>query len=307
MLDQFIALIRQYIDQAIYVWGGQGQPTNEADIRRCETSSTNAERAIALYNRRVAQGVNPVIKFDCSGLIIWALQQLGLIGYDTTANGLYRKAQAISRDDLLVGDLVFKTDSSGTAYHVGVVTRIVNGLPYITEAKGRDYGVIETAVSTNWDKYGRNPFIDTTGGTTMSTILKLGSQGDAVKEMQQKLIFLEYDLGTAGADGDFGSKTDAAVRAFQTDAKITVDGQAGPQTLAALDAAVIAKKAQTSIIDYKPALDAANKQIDDLEAKVLFLSNEIAAGQSFVADLKSQLEAEKPLADKYRTIKSALA
>jgi hypothetical protein len=57
-------------------------------------------------------------------------------------------------------------------------------------------------------------------------------QGDDVKLVQNRLIALGYILGIP--DGVFGSKTDAAVRAFQGDNGLTVDGAIGPQTWAKL-------------------------------------------------------------------------
>lgn len=67
--------------------------------------------------------------------------------------------------------------------------------------------------------------------------LMLGSKGPAVKEMQQKLITLGYDLGNYGADGDFGSITFAAIKQFQRDKNITIDGVCGVVTKTYLDAA----------------------------------------------------------------------
>ncbi|WP_067927611.1 peptidoglycan-binding protein [Alicyclobacillus shizuokensis] len=64
------------------------------------------------------------------------------------------------------------------------------------------------------------------------TVLKVGSQGTAVKEVQQKLNELGYSCGTV--DGDFGPKTESAVKAFQKAKKLTVDGQVGPATWSAL-------------------------------------------------------------------------
>ena len=65
-----------------------------------------------------------------------------------------------------------------------------------------------------------------------SSTLKPGDKHDSVKAMQTRLIQLGYLTGSA--DGDFGDNTRAAVRAFQTAAKLTADGIAGPQTLSAL-------------------------------------------------------------------------
>ena len=42
------------------------------------------------------------------------------------------------------------------------------------------------------------------------------------------LIECGYSCGTAGADGEFGSGTDAALRKFQKDNSLVVDGQYGP-------------------------------------------------------------------------------
>ena len=68
-------------------------------------------------------------------------------------------------------------------------------------------------------------------------ILKNGMAGDDVKELQSALILLGYSCGSYGADGDFGDCTEMAVRKFQQEHNCDVDGEAGPQTLAALRAA----------------------------------------------------------------------
>lgn len=56
------------------------------------------------------------------------------------------------------------------------------------------------------------------------------------RDVQEKLILLGYEPGQI--DGAYGPHTRAAVRAFQKDAQIRIDGIVGPQTLNALDAFV---------------------------------------------------------------------
>ena len=70
------------------------------------------------------------------------------------------------------------------------------------------------------------------------TTIRRGSTGPDVVECQEDLIQLNYDVGPAGADGVYGRKTEAAVKAFQANSGLTADGICGPRTWAALDAAV---------------------------------------------------------------------
>ncbi len=60
------------------------------------------------------------------------------------------------------------------------------------------------------------------------------STNKSTKEMQQMLIKLGYDCGAAGADGILGANTKKAIKTFQKDNQLTVDGIYGPQTEKAL-------------------------------------------------------------------------
>ena len=66
-------------------------------------------------------------------------------------------------------------------------------------------------------------------------ILKQGSSGPDVQDLQQKLKDLGFDPN--GVDGNFGPGTKAAVIAFQQSKGLQADGVVGPATLAALQAA----------------------------------------------------------------------
>ncbi|MEU6911974.1 serine/threonine-protein kinase [Streptomyces olindensis] len=61
-----------------------------------------------------------------------------------------------------------------------------------------------------------------------------GDHGQRVVQVQCMLTERGYDVGGSGVDGSFGKDTAAAVRAFQRDKGLEVDGQVGPKTWAAL-------------------------------------------------------------------------
>lgn len=65
-------------------------------------------------------------------------------------------------------------------------------------------------------------------------MLKRGSTGLFVKELQEKLISIGYSCGRYGADGEFGNDTYNAVIRFQKDRALEVDGVVGPNTWKAL-------------------------------------------------------------------------
>lgn len=82
-----------------------------------------------------------------------------------------------------------------------------------------------------------------TGTTTAQTVttynvalplLKKGTTGDSVKAMQILLSGWGYDCGKYGADGDFGSATETALKAFQAAMGLEADGKCGPKTWAKL-------------------------------------------------------------------------
>jgi peptidoglycan hydrolase-like protein with peptidoglycan-binding domain len=67
------------------------------------------------------------------------------------------------------------------------------------------------------------------------TLIARGSNGAAVRQIQESLIAQGYTLSEFGIDGIFDKETDAAVRIFQADVGARVDGIVGPETMAALD------------------------------------------------------------------------
>lgn len=77
--------------------------------------------------------------------------------------------------------------------------------------------------------------------------LTRGDTGKAVERLQNALVTLGHMSAQArnSGPGVFGPRTESAVRAFQASARITVDGEAGPQTEAALEAALARGSSQS--------------------------------------------------------------
>ena len=104
---------------------------------------------------------------------------------------------------------------------------------------------------------------DIAGGTVDSfTTLRKGMTGEAVRQMQQRLIALGY-LAAGSADGNYGTKTAEAVYAFQKANGLVRDGIAGSKTLSKLygSAAATATPAPTATPSVKdPTIQIATNK-----------------------------------------------
>ena len=133
------------------------------------------------------------------------------------------------------------------ADHVGIVTKVSGTSFWVTEGNYRDsvktrsmqvngryirgFGLPDYAKKAT----GVASAMPTTTVTEKTVTVKLrqlkkGSVGNDVKALQTLLIVGGYSCGSAGADGDFGSGTDAAVRKYQKANGLTVDGVVGAVT-----------------------------------------------------------------------------
>ncbi len=252
MLKEFLEYLQEQVDNhSIYIWGGQGQafPTVTENWIKNKESGTHRTDALNTYRKAVAAGFRDKLRaFDCSGLAMYWLQNIkGLSKSDMTANGLKSKCKLISRAELKKGDWVFRTyktgSNKGRAYHIGFV---VDDNLNVIEAKGRAYGVVKKPFSSAyWNTYGRPSYFESEiRGAENDTrlvfnrLLKKGIRGIDVKNLQHLLnAAMGAELAT---DGIFGSKTRKAVRAYQKEKGLKVDGLAGRNTISALGGNYIA-------------------------------------------------------------------
>lgn len=90
-------------------------------------------------------------------------------------------------------------------------------------------------------------------------LMRFGSQGDHVKDLQNGLKALGFDPGLV--DGIFGAETGSAVREFQGANNLTADGIVGPRTQATLNARLEALAKEASTIDTHSTWEGVGSQV----------------------------------------------
>ena len=216
-MSQFIEYLRSRIG-SIYVWGGQGEnvlaQANPLEwIRSRETSETNTQRAYTLFKKRKQEGINPILCYDCSGLIVAFLLDVGILKSDRTAAALYSMCETKLDAPEKPGDFVcYYHPEKKKITHIGVYI----GDGKVIEAKGRDYGVVESPLNeTAWNRYGRlaalAPYVSEYPLTPLSlAVCKPVSEGSGYALLQEALNALGYtdnDGSTLTVDGKWGKRS----------------------------------------------------------------------------------------------------
>lgn len=103
----------------------------------------------------------------------------------------------------------------------------------------------------------------------MPTTLKLNSQGSDVQRLQQLLNQRLSPSPGLRVDGDFGPRTEAAVRLYQASIGLGIDGIVGPRTWAALESGIVTNPASAAPISASypdaPWMTVAMKEIGQRE------------------------------------------
>ena len=247
-----------------YIMGATGQdPRKWATGSWWFTQYDGSKRTKALYWREHAPRV-----WDCNGLAEGIYKDFSGVDINTYARTNYatwcgvKGKGAVPAAYRVPGTAVFCGSTAANIHHVAYLYKPVRaGHPegdwYIIEARGVMYGVVQTRLEQRapgyWglmDKYFDYSAVLASSAAEASAaashlgghILKNGCEGEDVRELQTLLISLGYDCGRWGTDGDFGDATEGAVLAFQRDHGLEADGEVGPLTTAALEAATAAAK-----------------------------------------------------------------
>ena len=237
-----------------YIMGAVGQDPKKLSDWYFTGQYSGDQLKKALYWRENAQRV-----WDCNGLAEGYYQDTTGTSINVRARDNYsdwcdpKGTGTIPVSHRVPGAAVFK--KSSYIHHVGFLVEPVNaskpdGDWYVIEAKGVMYGVVRSKLNSNdWNCWGlMTKYFDygsTSAGETAppaaskdstlgSRVLKKGSSGEDVRALQEIMISLGANLSKYGADGEYGSETEAAVRKMQRGLGVSVDGIYGPKTHAAL-------------------------------------------------------------------------
>lgn len=253
-----------------YIWGQAGAVWTQAK-QNAATRDTTIQYGSQWIGRRVA---------DCSGLGYWAFKELGGSIYHGS-NTIWNQYVADRCDlkdgkrtdgkEILPGDPVFlvKTENGvKNRHHIGYY--VGNGT--VIEAKNTREGVVTSAL-TRWHETAHWKNVDYGQGVeiVIYPILRKGSSGDDVKELQ--LLLNNYGYGLE-VDGKFGDKTRNAVQMFQSSNGLKVDGIAGDQTWSALMKTAPIAPADIGSDDnmYVMPLDDARKLVELLTDALAILN-----------------------------------
>lgn len=212
--------------------------------------------------------------YDCRGFTDWVLAQYGFDLYGDTVGAQWNhKANwlikgEIGRDPIPQNVLVniFIKTASGTWSHTGFYYNgqtcecSVNVQHFNPMKKNRwTHWAIAACFKSGWTMPVKEPAKEEPVATVKT--LKKGSKGEAVKKLQQMLLDRGYQLPRYGADGDYGNETVAAVKAFQKDNGLKVDGIAGPDTQKALESGQGQQKVKTYRVTVRGLTETQAKEL----------------------------------------------
>ena len=188
----------------------------------------------------------------CACFISWLAQKLeitDIIPVDMSCNSQISKFKSMgvwhNDRNFQSGDIIYydwdRLGDSRPADHVGIVEKVSGNTLTVIEGNNGNYPndrVRRREISSGSSLifgYAR-PKYPVTGSANVSDVnislptVRKGDTGNAVKILQAFLVAYEYNIGISGIDGEFGFDTESAVRQFQKNSKIEVDGIVGKDT-----------------------------------------------------------------------------
>ena len=189
----------------------------------------------------------------CACFISWLAEKLGItdiIPVDMSCNNQISKFKNLgvwhTDRNFKSGDIIYYDwDTSGDADHVGIIEKVNSTILTVIEGNNGNFPndrVRRREISSGSSlifgyarpKYPVKSSANSSDINISLPTVRKGNTGNAVKILQAFLVAYEYSIGISGIDGDFGFDTESAVRQFQKNSGISVDGIVGKDTWAEL-------------------------------------------------------------------------
>lgn len=122
----------------------------------------------------------------------------------------------------------------------------------------------------------------------------LGWKGPGVMDVQKALVALGYDVGPTGIDGIRGKNTVAAIKKYQQDRNLKVDGDPGPETVSALNKDIASAPSKfSSLVKSKPEDVKQSARVGNISAPAPVAYDSVTKGKigevlNFVASKESR-------------------
>lgn len=222
----------------------------------CKESDGTHKPIIDLYNAHKPLARGYKVKYTdawCATFVSAVAVKLGYTDIIPTECSCNKMIELLKKKGIWVeedartpkpGDILFydwddagKGDNTGRSDHVGIVEKVSGDT--ITVIEGNYQNAVKRRTLKVGGKYIRGYGVpryhkEEVCCNVNITVLKKGVKGEEVKAMQILLMGYGYSCGSKGADGSFGGATDKALRAYQKDRKLSVDGSCGGKTWASL-------------------------------------------------------------------------
>lgn len=258
--------IAEYAESKIgcaYIWGGYGEKLCTPSFREERASAYPSQKNNIYRYCQVLSGQKTICTgckyngkqaYDCAQLTRYACKAGGQ-ALVSGSNAQWKKTDWETKGTIdtlpdVPGVILYHMDNNGEMSHTGVYV----GDGFAVEARAAAYGVVKTTVkSRSWTHWAVLPGVlsddgeqpsntpeeakestseapkGTTGIVVMTmNTLRRGDKGAQVKVLQFLLNENGFKAGTV--DGIFGSNTEKAVKAYQKQKRLSVDGICGRNT-----------------------------------------------------------------------------
>lgn len=125
-----------------------GEPFKRTEITRTGNKANDVVNLARTFLDKpyVWGSMDPNKGFDCSGLINYVYQQIG-IQLPRTSHAMAKVGTEVQLSDVQPGDIIYTSSKGPSGGHVKMVSSVANGQISVIEAKGKKWGIVESILT----------------------------------------------------------------------------------------------------------------------------------------------------------------